>query len=90
MRERQVVEMKSQCDEGGWEKTTLDAEDAVSILTNLATRKRRVLNLACPLVLLITQRNITISRPVHTCHRLKRDIGWAGGMLATPIQRQDS
>ena len=59
-------------------------------LTNLATRKRRVLNLACPLVLLITQRNITISRPVHTCHRLKRDIGWVGGMLATPIQRQDS
>ena len=59
-------------------------------LTNLATRKRRVLNLACPLVLLITQRNITISRPAHTCHRLKRDIGLAGGMLATPIQRQDS
>ena len=31
MRERQVVEMKSQCVEGGWEKATEDAEDAVSI-----------------------------------------------------------
>ena len=31
MRERQAVEMKSQCDEGGWEKATQDSEDAVSI-----------------------------------------------------------
>ena len=33
-------------------------------LNNLAARRRRVLNLACLLLLLISQRNITVPRPV--------------------------
>ena len=45
-------------------------------LNNLAARRRRVLNLACLLLLLISQRNITVPRPVRSCRRLKRNSGW--------------
>ena len=45
-------------------------------LRNLvARRKRDFLNLACPLLLLISQRNITVPRPVRSCRRLKRNTG---------------
>ena len=40
-------------------------------LNNHATRRRRVLNLACLLLLLISQRNITILFPVCTCSHSK-------------------
>ncbi|XP_068675560.1 uncharacterized protein [Montipora foliosa] len=45
-------------------------------LNNLAARRKRFLNLAFLLVLLISQRNITIPRPVRSCRRLKRNTGW--------------
>ena len=45
-------------------------------LNDLAARRKRVLNLACLLILLISQRNTTVPRPVRTCHRLQRTTGW--------------
>ena len=45
-------------------------------LNNLAARRKRFLNLAFVLVLLISQRNITVPRPVRSCRRLKRNTGW--------------
>ena len=38
-------------------------------LNNLAARRRRVLNLACLLLLLISQRNITVPRPVRMAYK---------------------
>ena len=45
-------------------------------LNNLAARRRRVLNLACLVLLLISHRNVTVPRPVRSCRRLKRNSGW--------------
>ena len=45
-------------------------------LNNLAARRKRFLNLAFLLVLLISQRNITVPSPVRSCRRLKRNTGW--------------
>ena len=45
-------------------------------LNDLAARRKRVLNLACLLILLISQRNTTVPRSVRTCHRLQRTTGW--------------
>ena len=45
-------------------------------LNNLAARRKRFLNLAFLLVLLISQRNIAVPRPVRCCRRLKRNTGW--------------
>ena len=45
-------------------------------LNNLAARRKRFLNLAFLLVLLISQRNITVPRPVRSCRRLQRNTGW--------------
>ena len=44
-------------------------------LNSLNARRKRVLNFACLLLLLISQRNITVPRPVCTCRRLKRNTG---------------
>ena len=44
-------------------------------LNSLNARRKRVLNFACLLLLLIFQRNITVLRPVCTCRRLKRNTG---------------
>ena len=44
-------------------------------LSNLVARRKRFLNLACLLLLLISQRNITVPRPVRSCRRLKRNTG---------------
>ena len=44
-------------------------------LNDLAARRKRVLNLACLLILLFSQRNTTVPRPVRTCHRLQRTGG---------------
>ena len=46
------------------------------VLNNLAARRKRFLNLAFLLVLLISQRNITVPSPVRSCRRLKRNTGW--------------
>ena len=45
-------------------------------LSNLVARRKRFLNLTCLLSLLISQRNITVPRPVRSCRRLKRNTGW--------------
>ena len=45
-------------------------------LSNLVARRKRFLNLACLLLLLISQRNITVPRPVRSCRGLKRNTGW--------------
>ena len=45
-------------------------------LNNLAARRKRFLNLAFLLVLLISRRKITVPRPVRSCRRLKRNTGW--------------
>ena len=45
-------------------------------LSNLVARRKRFFNLACLLLLLISQRNITVPRPVRSCRRLKRNTGW--------------
>lgn len=45
-------------------------------LNNLVARRRRVLNLACLLLLLISQRNITVPGAVRSCRRLTRNTGW--------------
>ena len=45
-------------------------------LSNLVARRKRFLNLTCLLSLLISQRNITVPRPVRSCRQLKRNTGW--------------
>ena len=45
-------------------------------LSNLVVRRKRFLSLTCLLSLLISQRNITVPRPVRSCRRLKRNTGW--------------
>ena len=45
-------------------------------LSNLVARRKRFLSLTCLLSLLISQRNITVPRPVRSCRRLKRNTGW--------------
>ena len=45
-------------------------------LSNLVARRKRFLNLACLLILLISQRNITVPLPVRSCRGLKRNTGW--------------
>ena len=45
-------------------------------LSNLVARRKRFLNLTCLLLLLISQRNITVPRPVRSCRGLKRNTGW--------------
>ena len=59
------------CNEGGKKKATPDA-----VLNNLAARRKQFLNFAFLLVLLISQRNITVPRPVRSCCQLKRSTGW--------------
>ena len=44
-------------------------------LSNLVARRKRFLSLTCLLLLLISQRNITVPRPVRSCRRLKRNTG---------------
>ena len=45
-------------------------------LSNLVARRKQFFNLACLLLLLISQRNITVPRPVRSCRQLKRNTGW--------------
>ena len=52
-------------------------------LNSLNARRKRVLNFACLLLLLIFQRNITVPRPVCTCRRLKRNTGYWGNVCNT-------
>ena len=60
------------CDQGG-RKRRLQMQLA---LNDLVARRKRFINLACLLVLLISQRNITVPRPVRSRRRLKRNTGW--------------
>jgi len=47
------------------------------VLRNLVARRRQVLNVALLLLLLVSQRNKnTVSRPIRSCRRLKRNTGW--------------
>jgi len=52
-------------------------------LNNLVARRRRVLNLACLLLLLISQRNITVPGAFRSCHRLTRNTGWWENVINT-------
>ena len=53
-------------------------------LNNLTARRRNLLNLACLLLLLISQRNIAVvPRPVRSCRRLNRNTGWWQTVLNT-------
>ena len=52
-------------------------------LNNLVAGRKRFFNLAFLLVLLISQRNITVPRPVRSCRRLKRNTGWWGNICNT-------
>lgn len=47
------------------------------MLQNLVARRRRVLNVAVLMLLLISQlNNITVPGPIRSCRRLKRNAGW--------------
>ena len=46
------------------------------VLSSLVARRKRFLNLGCLLLLLISERNIPVPRPVRSCRRLKRNTGW--------------
>ena len=76
-REIQIVEMKSLfVSQVWWRRVDSRRLKMQLALNNLAARRRRVFNLASLLLLLVSQMNITVPRPVRTCRRLKRNTGW--------------
>ena len=60
MREREFVEMKSLVVLQVQSRRVEEGAQMQLALNNLAARKKRFLNLACPLLLLFSQRNITV------------------------------